>query len=119
MLTLNFGVVDLPYTDDPEHKTTGDVAEILEGKYHIFEVFFEVNERAIMDMVTDGLAGQLEDVLSGAPPTRDPFAAGAAEDRAGSRQFSDRPVYCRSRCCALAWRVGRLRGARGAARGDG
>jgi hypothetical protein len=34
------GVVDMPYAS-PGGKTTGDVAEILEARYHVMETFYE------------------------------------------------------------------------------
>ncbi len=68
-LTLHLGVIDIPYSDasytaapkgrkigrarrgkitapppQSNHKTTGDVAEILEAKYHIMETFFAKRE---------------------------------------------------------------------------
>jgi hypothetical protein len=39
-LTLHLGVVDIGYAD-ASGKTTSDVAQILEDKYHIMEVFAE------------------------------------------------------------------------------
>lgn len=39
-LTLHLGVVDMPYAS-PGGKTTGDVAQILEDKYHVMETFYE------------------------------------------------------------------------------
>ena len=90
MLTLHFGVVEMPYEHDSEGKSTGDVAELLEEKYHIFETFFDVNELAVADMITEGMQGQLEDLLAGAPPERDPFAAGCAAVETRFRQFLER-----------------------------
>lgn len=40
MTTLHLGVIEIPY-GDKSGKTTGDVAEILEDKYHVMEVFYE------------------------------------------------------------------------------
>jgi hypothetical protein len=39
-LTLHLGVVEMPYAS-PGGKTTGDVAQILEDKYHVMETFYE------------------------------------------------------------------------------
>ena len=48
MAVLHFGVVDLPYGDTASGnapkkgaETTGDVAEILEAKYHVIELFYQ------------------------------------------------------------------------------
>ena len=47
--------------------STGDVAEILEDKYHLFEVFYELHAQRIADMFAESAAGALESVLLGAP----------------------------------------------------
>ena len=39
-LTLHLGVIEMPYAS-PGGKTTGDVAELLEQKYHVMETFAE------------------------------------------------------------------------------
>lgn len=48
-------------------KTTGDVAEILEAKYHVMESFFELHEQEIADDLAVSMKNSLEDALSGAP----------------------------------------------------
>lgn len=48
MPTLSLGVLDVAYKDDPA-TTTGKVAEILEGRYHIMRSFLELNEAMIGD----------------------------------------------------------------------
>lgn len=65
MTTLHLGVFDVPYID-AEGKTTGDVAEFLEKKYHILEIFSEVHAQKIADHLADGMAGALESMLNGA-----------------------------------------------------
>jgi hypothetical protein len=60
-------------------QTTGDVATILEAKYHVMEIFYEVNEQAIADDLAEAMAGSLENLLMGARPTEEPFAAGLAD----------------------------------------
>jgi hypothetical protein len=101
------GVIDLPYVEAPEPprkvaqarkgkqrprgkktppeagtRTTGDVAEILEGKYHVMETFYDLHEEEIAEDFAESTAGALEDLLLGAPP-RDPLAGAASkvEDR--------------------------------------
>lgn len=95
MTTLHLGVVDLLYVEgetkpkqrarvkknrkapkpEREHNnaTTGDVAEILEDKYHVMEIFWQLHGQEGADALTEGLVGQMENVLSGAPLTGDPF----------------------------------------------
>lgn len=88
MPVLHLGVIDIPYAYDekrPNRKkqmksttsmTTGDVADILEEKYHIMELFWEENSDQIVDHLNEALAGALESVAMGAPLDADPFAAG-------------------------------------------
>jgi hypothetical protein len=75
-------VVDLPYEHESGGKTTGEVAEILEAKYHVMEVFYEVDEDEIVGFLAESLQGALEDHMGGAPAGRDPFAAGAEQIKA-------------------------------------
>jgi len=82
MTKLVLGVIDLPYADagsykelrtkKPKHKqegnkTTGDVAEILEDKYHVMEVFYESHVEQIGDYIVSGMEAALEAVMMGAP----------------------------------------------------
>ncbi|HDL6991144.1 TPA: hypothetical protein PXM90_000689 [Yersinia enterocolitica] len=72
MITLHLGVMDIPYGD--ENTTTGDVAELLEGKYKIMQTFFDRYGKDIADMMANDIAASLENMIVGAPPTRDPLA---------------------------------------------
>jgi hypothetical protein len=45
--------------------TTGDVAEILEAKYHVMEVFYELNKEKIGDLIVRSLAGRIETIQQG------------------------------------------------------
>lgn len=83
MTVLSLGVVDIPYVDretkaasrkrikagrhapasGTNTTTTGDVAEILEAKYHVFEVFFEVAQNDIVKALEQSLGGALETAL--------------------------------------------------------
>lgn len=78
---LHLGVIEMPYADSD--KTTGDVAEILEAKYHVMEVFFETNEREIGGFFAESMRGALENLIAGSPVTANPLvdAEGAVEDR--------------------------------------
>jgi len=63
---------------------TGDVAEWLERRYHVLEIFWEQHaEDAIAPALENSLQGALESVLMGAPLTLDPYgtATSAIEDR--------------------------------------
>jgi hypothetical protein len=49
MTTVHLGVVDVPYLDGK--RTTGEVAEILESKYGIMDVFYEMHGQDVADDV--------------------------------------------------------------------
>lgn len=66
-MKLHLGVIDVSYSGDEGAKTTGEVAEILEDKYHIMRVFLELNEQYIGDQIANSLAGSLESLAQGAP----------------------------------------------------
>jgi hypothetical protein len=85
-------VIDLPYVQPPKrnrrHKdagqyagaaSTGDVAQILEAKYRIMELFFEAHKGDIEDALLESLGGDIESVLMGKVPGSNSFAA--AESR--------------------------------------
>ena len=72
MITFHLGVIDIPYED--ENTTTGDVAEYLEEKYQIMQTFFDRYGNDIADLMSKDLAANLENMLAGAPPLRDPLA---------------------------------------------
>lgn len=67
---LHLGVMDIPYEN--ENTTTGDVAEILEGKYRIMQTFFDRHGEEIAQMMSNDLAAGLENMLAGAPLPADP-----------------------------------------------
>ena len=121
MTTLHLGVVDIPYVDGPKsvkklvsrvrrrkdstlygdtlytpagHVTTGDVAGWLENRYHIMELFFETHQQEITALLTEAMAGQLENLLAGGPFVEvNPLAGGTEEIENLFRKFlSDREV---------------------------
>lgn len=71
---LHLGVYDVPYTNGSE--TTGDVASILQKKYGLFDAFYKRYGQKIADGMTNALAGQLENLMMGAPPSGNPYARG-------------------------------------------
>jgi hypothetical protein len=107
-LTLHLGVIDQPYVNDVKHtkpparkpkrggkskgsmwrredliggdpiSTTGDVAQLLEEKYHVMEHFVQAHEADIAKALGDSMLVATENMLSGAPPSDNPFAAGEA-----------------------------------------
>lgn len=89
MPTLHLGVLDVPYQAKPKGRrsaattTTGDVAEILEGRYHVMQTFYDQHEQEIADQLTQSLVDAAEAIMQGAPVTTDPFggATSQIEDR--------------------------------------
>ncbi|HAW3351299.1 TPA: hypothetical protein ACGSHR_002887 [Escherichia coli] len=72
MITFHLGVIDIPYED--EDTTTGDVAEYLEEKYQIMQMFFDRYGSDIADLMSNDLAASLENMMAGSPPSNDPLA---------------------------------------------
>lgn len=87
MTTLHLGVIDQPYADGA---TTGDVAEILEDKYHVMEVFFESRINDVTDALEKSIQGALDALDMGAPVENiDPFGSATADIEAAFRHFLD------------------------------
>ena len=101
MTTLTFGVNDLPYSHSDNLgtvkkgktkgaarvATTGEVAEILEEKYHIMETFWNLHGAEIIEDHSEALSGAFEGLLQGSPVSPNVFAAGNAETEARFRNF--------------------------------
>jgi len=102
MADLVLGVVDVPYENaganaDGKRKrgagasrgeptTTAKVAQILEDKYGVMQVFYDRHENDIAGALRDSVAGAIEDLLTGAPP-RDPYAEADQSVMALFRKF--------------------------------
>lgn len=99
-MKLLLGVVDLPYGKAPKAKkrkgrasksapalTTGDVAEILEAKYHPLRIFFELKQKKVAKSLEGSLAGALESLMMGAPPSLAPFGTATDEITGMMKQF--------------------------------
>jgi hypothetical protein len=108
-LKIVMGVIDIPYVGSEPRKaraarlkkgrkapkternagniTTGDVAEILEAKYHPMEIYFEIHGQEVADKMTEGLVGTMENVLAGAPLSVDPFGDAEAFIDSGFKDF--------------------------------
>jgi hypothetical protein len=94
---LHLGVIEQHYADPNEiqrfHETmkralgegygpvqtTGDVATLLEEKYHIMEHFFELHGQEVADDMSASVGSALEAALMGAPATLDPTATGLSK----------------------------------------
>ncbi|HQT24977.1 MAG TPA: hypothetical protein PLK99_00060 [Burkholderiales bacterium] len=58
---------------DPEVKgsvTTGEVAEFLESKYHVMEVFYELYQQKIAEKLAAAMAEKIESIAQGNPNVR-------------------------------------------------
>ncbi len=82
MPVLHLGVIVVPY-NTANGQTTGDVAEILEGKYHVMEHFYELHKDDIAVSLEGSMANALENLLMGAPTNLAPTgeATSKIEDR--------------------------------------
>lgn len=89
MPVLHLGVIDVPYARRGG-KTTGDVAEILEAKYHVMEMFYQQNEVFVAKSLEKSVAGTLESLLLGAPLSIDAFGAGTSRIEDRFKQFLSR-----------------------------
>lgn len=108
-LTLHLGVIDQPYSAY-EHaekipkakkgkankplkgssgatKTTGDVAEILEEKYGILDTFAFARLPDIAKALEESIAGELENMLMGAPASGSPFKGAESAVSTMMKQF--------------------------------
>lgn len=111
MIELNLGVIEQPYADPappapkrvakprkgrktrgrkaPQARSTGDVAQILEAKYGIMEAFFTLHEPEIVGDLADAMAGAIENLVMGAPPTSEPWAGAASKIQGRFKEFID------------------------------
>lgn len=111
--TIHLGVVDVSYSDsnyaptsspkrrigqarrgkanapkgNTNNQTTGDVAEILEAKYHIMEIFADLHEDLIVKAYEDAMEGALQNLAAGAPPTISVTAQAETDIETRFRQF--------------------------------
>jgi hypothetical protein len=85
--TLHLGVLDVPY-QAKGGVTTGDVATWLERKYGVMERFYDLHAQQFADDLAESVAGELENVLMGAPPGN-PFAQAMSDIEGQFRLFID------------------------------
>ncbi len=90
MTVLHLGVVDLPHPGgEKSGLTTGDLAEILEGKYGLYSSFVEDEAEMIAGAVTESLGDAVDNILAGLTPSANPFAAAEQEVRQQFINFLD------------------------------
>lgn len=93
-MKLSLGVWDLPYTDTvAKGETTGEVAEVLERKYHIMQHFAEMHQQDITKALAFAFSGAIGNVVAGLDPM-DALKAGymeaSSEVNTAFKQFLDR-----------------------------
>jgi hypothetical protein len=105
MTTLHLGVIDLPYrhvgpgfrgrgkkkrpAKSIGSKTTFEVAEILERRYHIMELFFEIHSDSIIQAIIDSYEGATESILMTKMVPLDPSATGMDKIKVMFQKFLD------------------------------
>ena len=87
-MRISLGVIEHPYGDTGQ--STGDVAEILEERYHVMETFRDQNIDFISEALTDGFLGAIENAFAGAPQDADIFASAMAAIEDRFHDFIDR-----------------------------
>lgn len=81
MTTLHLGVNDVPYPHNSKGKTTGDVAEILEAKYHLMATFAQIFDRQIRAAATKSIQGAVSTmIMRGTGSTKRHPLAGATSE---------------------------------------
>ena len=108
-ITLHLGVTDIAYSWQEPRKvkvsakpgrrpkpkpkvrvtTTGDVAEILEAKYHVIRNFVELHPEVIEPMLEASVRGAIENLMLGASTSNDPFGAATAKIETAFQKFID------------------------------
>jgi len=68
---LLLGVNEVTYSDAGKATTTGQVAEYLENDYHVMRTFVELNEDYVGEQLANAVAGEIESVAQGKPPSLD------------------------------------------------
>lgn len=86
-MKLHLGVNDIPYAHSPDGTTTYEVASILEGKYGIFQAFFDANKEKVAGYLEQSVAGALETLMMGGPKSATPFARGEAQIEGRFKEF--------------------------------
>lgn len=87
-MKISLGVVEHPYSDSG--KETGDVAEILESKYHVMEIFAEKKKDFIADALAESYVGAIENAFAGGPQDVSIFASAMENITDEFHEFIDR-----------------------------
>lgn len=73
-MKLVLGVLEVSYSDAGSSgaTTTGEVATILEDRYHVMETFFELKKDQIAEILAEGMADSINSLINGRPPDASP-----------------------------------------------
>ena len=90
-MKLALGVLDVAYSDAAAKKatTTGEVAQILEDRYHVMETFYVANEEFVADELAKSISNTIDSLGVGAPPTINPTLEATQAIERRFRQFLD------------------------------
>ena len=91
-LSLVLGVVDVAYTDKGNKTTTGDVAQILEDRYHPMQIFEMESRPEIAAALSRAVQSQISRIVNGKPPAKDMWTGATAKIDELFRDFLDRDV---------------------------
>lgn len=87
-MIIHLGVSDIPYSNDKDGKTTGDVAEILEAKYGVMGAFADAHSDDIVHAMKSSIEGAFESMLASAP-RNDVYGSGTSEIEDRFQRFLD------------------------------
>ena len=89
MITLHLGVMEIGYSDASGATTTGDVATILEDKYHVMRTFVELREEKIGDALAESMSNAIANLANGLPPSKNPAQGAEQKIETMFRDFLD------------------------------
>ena len=89
MQKLHLGVEDVAYSDPDANgaTTTGQVAKILEDKYHVMRVFAELHGQEIADALAKDMANNMDAMLNNERMSKIPLAGAMGQIESGFRDY--------------------------------
>ena len=89
MATLHLGVENVAYSDPDVTgaTTTGQVAEILEGKYHVMRLFVELHGQEIADALAKDMANSMDAMLNNERISKIPLAGAMGQIESDFRDY--------------------------------
>jgi hypothetical protein len=70
---LHLGVTEVPYTYGSRHRTTGDVAKILESKYGVVRRFVDDNRDQLIELFGKEAGKAVSAAITGKPEVSEPL----------------------------------------------